>query len=84
MEAILLSAPVNEVISKAKEDHQRDFDSFTDKRPFAGLVKTNPRKALSALTLEGKRGESMYGYCRGCPPVAPLRNPANDFLKPLT
>ncbi|WP_409288482.1 hypothetical protein [Pseudomonas sp. KCJK8927] len=53
----LMNVPVSEVISKAKEDHQRDFDSFTDKRPFAGLVKTNPRKALSALTLEGKRGE---------------------------
>lgn len=53
----LMNVPVNEVISNAKEDHQRDFDSFTDKRPFAGLVKTNPRKALSALTFEGKRGE---------------------------
>ncbi|OIQ96217.1 hypothetical protein GALL_217340 [mine drainage metagenome] len=50
----LMNLPVNEVISKAKEDLKRDFDSFTEKRPFTGLVKANPRKALSALTVAGR------------------------------
>lgn len=51
---VLMSLPVNEVVSRAKEDLKRDFDSFTEKRPFTGLVKANPRKALSALTIAGR------------------------------
>ncbi|MGE6164844.1 SIR2 family protein [Aeromonas rivipollensis] len=50
----ILELPLKEVISKAKEDLKRDFGSFTEKRPFTGLVKANPRKALSALTIAGK------------------------------
>ncbi|WP_095189808.1 SIR2 family protein [Pseudomonas sp. Irchel 3E19] len=54
---VLLNLPVNEVASRAKEDLKLDFDSFTEKRPFTGLVKVNPRKALSALTIVGKAGD---------------------------
>lgn len=50
----ILDLPVNEVVSRAKEDLKRDFGSFTEKRPFTGLVKANPRKALSALTIAGR------------------------------
>lgn len=50
----VLDLPVSEVISKAKEELKRDFGNLTEKRPFTGLVKTNPRKALSALTIAGK------------------------------
>lgn len=50
----VMDIPVNEVVSRAKEDLKRDLGSLTDKRPFTGLVKTNPRKALSALTIAGK------------------------------
>lgn len=50
----VLDLPVNEVVTKAKEEMKRDFGSFTEKRPFTGLVKANPRKALSALTIAGK------------------------------
>ncbi|MFB9160389.1 hypothetical protein ACFFT9_22385, partial [Chromobacterium violaceum] len=51
---VVLDLPVNEIVSRAKEDLKRDFDSFTERRPFTGLVKANPRKALSALTIAGK------------------------------
>lgn len=50
----LLKLPVSEIVPRAKEDLQRDFDSFTEKRSFTGLVKAQPRKALSALTIAGK------------------------------
>lgn len=50
----LLNLPENEIVPRAKEDLQRDFDSFTEKRSFTGLVKAHPRKALSALTIAGK------------------------------
>ncbi|MCC4310394.1 SIR2 family protein [Alcanivorax marinus] len=53
----LLNLPVNEVVSRATEDLKRDFGSFTEKRSFTGLVKANPRKALSALTIAGRAGE---------------------------
>ncbi len=53
----LMNLPVNEVVSRAKVDLKRDFDSFTEKRPFTGLVKANPRKALSALTIAGRDGD---------------------------
>jgi hypothetical protein len=58
----LMDLPVNEVLIKAKEDLKREFDSFTDKRPFTGLVKANPRKALSALTIEGRGGEYSQAF----------------------
>jgi len=50
----IINTPINEVVPKAKKELKRDFDSFTEKRPFTGLVKANPRKALSALTIAGK------------------------------
>lgn len=53
----VLDLPVNEVVSRAKEELKRDFGSFTEKRPFTGLVKVNPRKALSALTIAGRAGD---------------------------
>jgi hypothetical protein len=54
---VLMSLPANEVVSRAKEDLKRDFDSLTEKRPFTGLVKANPRKALSALTIAGRNDD---------------------------
>lgn len=53
----ILYLPANEVVPRAKETLTRDFGSFTEKRPFTGLVKANPRKALSALTIAGKAGD---------------------------
>jgi len=58
----ILEIPVNEVISRAKEDMRRDFGCFTEKRPFTGLVKTKPRKALSALTIAGKAGDYPQAF----------------------
>jgi hypothetical protein len=48
---------VDEIIPRAKEDLQRDFGSFTEKRPFTGLVKANPRKALSALSVAAREND---------------------------
>lgn len=54
---VLINLSVREVVSRAREDQKRDFDSLIEKRPFAGLVKANPRKALSALGIAGKNGD---------------------------
>lgn len=53
----VLDLPVNEIVSRATADLQRDFGSFTNRRPFTGLIKANPRKALSALTISARDGE---------------------------
>ncbi|MDW5416713.1 SIR2 family protein [Iodobacter sp. CM08] len=53
---VILGLPANEIVSRATEEHARDFGSFTEKCPFTGLVKDYPRKALSALTVAGKAG----------------------------
>ena len=62
---VLLDLPVNKVVSRAKEDLKWDFNSFTEKRSFTGLVKVNPRKALSALTVAGKVNDYPVGIMVG-------------------
>ncbi|MGE6742059.1 hypothetical protein ACQKGC_17445 [Allorhizobium pseudoryzae] len=57
-----MDIPVNEIVARAKNDVKRDFGSFTEKRPFTGLVKAKPRKALSALTFAGKAGEYPQAF----------------------
>lgn len=47
----------SEVVTKAKEISKRDFLSLNDKKPFLGLVKSNPRKALLALIVHAKKGD---------------------------
>ncbi|UUY07036.1 SIR2 family protein [Pseudomonas sp. J452] len=53
----LMNLPVSQVIATAKGDIKRDLGSLTERRPFTGLVKANPRKALSALTIAGRTGD---------------------------
>ena len=53
----IINLPISEIVQYAKAEHQRDFDSFTEKRPFIGLVKARPIKALATLSHEAKRGE---------------------------
>ena len=58
----VIDIPVNEVVARAKEDLKRDFGSFTERRPFTGLVRENPRKALSALTIAGRTGDFPQAF----------------------
>lgn len=53
----ILDVPVAEVVPRAIEDMERDASRFTERRPFTGLVKANPRKALSALTIAGRAND---------------------------
>ena len=54
---LILGLPVDEIVPRAKEDLQEDPASFELKRPFTGLVKNNPRKALSALTAAARQND---------------------------
>jgi len=53
----LLNLPASEIVAKAREESRRDFESLSDRRPFTGLVKSDPRRALSALTIAGKNND---------------------------
>lgn len=53
----IIDLPVCDVIEHAQAEHCRDFDRFTERRPFTGLVKVNPRKALASLSHKARGGE---------------------------
>jgi hypothetical protein len=53
----IIDLPVSEVVERAQAENKRDFANYTEKRPFTGLVKINPRKALASLSHSVRRGE---------------------------
>ena len=53
----VMDLPVSEIIDSATKDLEREFNCFTDRRPFTGLVKSDPRRAIAALTYKSKKGE---------------------------
>jgi len=55
--ATIIDLPISEIVKSAQAQHKRDFDSITEKRPFTGLVKVNPRKALASLSHWARRDE---------------------------
>ncbi|NOD65442.1 SIR2 family protein [Ruegeria sp. HKCCD6109] len=58
----VLDLAVDEIVPRAKDDLNRDFGSFTEKRPFTGLVKANPRKALSALSAAARENDYPQAF----------------------
>lgn len=46
----IINLPVAEVAEQVQILQERDFSDYTERRPFTGLVKENPRKALSVLS----------------------------------
>ena len=53
----IINAPLNEIIPLATQYTRSSFSDFTDHRPFDGLVKQRPRKAVAALTHEARKGD---------------------------
>uniref|UniRef100_A6VS39 Uncharacterized protein n=1 Tax=Marinomonas sp. (strain MWYL1) TaxID=400668 RepID=A6VS39_MARMS len=53
---ILLKLPISDVIKKSVELGRRDFDEDVRYRPFSGLVKDYPRRAILALCYELRQG----------------------------
>lgn len=55
--ASLLGAPLSEVIDLAESNTAYSKDFSIEYKPFDGLVKQDPRRAVAALTLATKRGQ---------------------------
>ena len=51
----------SEIVPKLKQGWEEDPGSYSGIRHFAELVKNNPRKALSALTIAGKGSDGLTG-----------------------
>ena len=58
----LEKVPVAEVITIAKENSGRIVGEFIDCKPFRGLVKSRPVKALAALCWEARKGQYPVGF----------------------
>jgi hypothetical protein len=54
--------PVSEVIARCDALAQREFQSFTDRDPFRGLVATNPQRAVAVLNYEARRNNYPRRY----------------------
>lgn len=53
----LIGLPVGEIIPTAITHSTREWENFTERRPFEGLVKAQPERALAALAYAAKRGQ---------------------------
>ena len=54
--SLLEDVECEKIVEISIKESERDFHSLTEKRPFNGLVKTDPARALLALVIEGKKG----------------------------
>ncbi|MES2432882.1 MAG: SIR2 family protein [Pseudomonadota bacterium] len=53
----LIGLPIGEIVSAAITNSTREWESLTERRPFQGLVKAHPGRALAALAYAAKRGQ---------------------------
>jgi hypothetical protein len=62
--SIIRDAPLAQVVALAEEHTRHPFFEFTEYRPFDGLVKERPFRALSALALEARNGRYPVRFWR--------------------
>ena len=53
----LLAVPISQIIPLAQENTTRSYEELTDHKPFDGLVRQHPNRAVAALTLAARRGK---------------------------
>ncbi|MCD9510615.1 SIR2 family protein [Photobacterium phosphoreum] len=54
---VIANLPAHQVIDAIKEIPQREIGSFVSAKPFSGLVKLEPKKAMAALSYAAKKCE---------------------------
>lgn len=59
---LIANLPAYKVIDVIKETPQREIGSFVAVKPFCGLVKRAPKKAMAALSYAAKKGEYPSPY----------------------
>jgi hypothetical protein len=51
----IIDLPISRIIEAAEQQSTRPFMEFTEHRPFSGLVKQRPERALAALAYQARR-----------------------------
>ena len=75
--SVLDGLPIGRIVQVAQERSGISGDSFVENRPFTGLVKNHPRRAIAALSVATRRGEFpdvlWHSVIRDWPDHAPRR-----------
>ncbi len=58
----IVDLPLSKVIARCDELAQQEFESFTDRDPFSGLVEIAPRRAMAVLAYEARRKHYPQRY----------------------
>ena len=73
----IINAPLDKIVPLAEQHTVRSLSELTSYRPFDGLVKQRPRKAVAALTHEARKGNFPIGFwsstLQNWPDKAPAR-----------
>jgi hypothetical protein len=77
----IIDAPLAEVASLAEQHSTHPFGEFTEYRPFDGLVKERPLRALSALSFQARKGHYPTRLCRSA--LSDWPDDASDRLRCL-
>jgi hypothetical protein len=54
---MLIGVPIGEILDRAREAGQAEVFDYFEPRPFTGLAKEKPKRALAALSYAARRGE---------------------------
>jgi hypothetical protein len=60
--AAITNLSVSEVVARCDQLAERQFETFTDRDPFHGLVVSSPQRAMSVLAYEARRGNYPRRY----------------------
>jgi hypothetical protein len=77
----IIDAPLSELVARAQQNTTRPFQEFTAYRPFIGVVKDRPSRAVRALSLEASRGNYPIEFWRNALSEWPKQT--NDRLRCL-
>ena len=77
----IIDAPLDKVVPLAEEQTKHPFFEFTEYRPFDGLVKERPFRALSALSFEARNGRYPTAFWKSA--LSDWPNDMSDRLRCL-
>ena len=55
--SVLTGVPVSRIVEVASENAGRSMDEWTERRPFVGLIKEQPSRAIAALAAASRQGQ---------------------------
>lgn len=60
--SMLEHVPINEILNRAKQASLTNFHDFTEQRPFTGLAKKKPVRALAVLSDAARKGDTPSSF----------------------